>query len=252
MGEPQNSSSFADHIGCSQQPQEDVGDRVTHDDATSRTAFLNNQGKALLENDAQTGVSHVISTAEKATSPGRHELPREVTDNMSCEKEDTTETLRTSVRRNNETHSLKSDTVELQTANDASSLASQELQACQQDLNANGNEIQNLQQSIRSIEAQLLRQSIRRDFLGSDASGRLYWGCFFPEEHPHILVDGCMSLQKSVQVDLAGSKVSSPFLHDIDHGRLMVSPWICYETEAEISELVLWLHDDDPKERDLR
>ncbi|KAF8092339.1 hypothetical protein N665_0417s0036 [Sinapis alba] len=259
MGEPQNSSSFADHIGCSQQPQEGVGNRVTHDDDTSRAAFLNNnQGKALLETDAQTGVSHVISsesnisTPEKATPPGRHELPIEVTDNVSCEKEAITETLHTSVGRNDETHSLKTDAVELQTANDASSLASQELQACQQDLNATSNEIQNLQQSIRSTEAQLLRQSIRRDFLGSDASGRLYWGCCFPEEHPRILVDGCMSLQKSVQVDRTGSKVSSPFLNDIDHGRLMVSPWVCYETEAEISELVLWLHDDDLKERDLR
>ncbi|KAL0744578.1 hypothetical protein Bca4012_086091 [Brassica carinata] len=258
-GESQSSSSFADRIGCSQQPQEGVGDRVTHDYDTSRAAFLNNnQGKALLETDAQTGVSHVISsesnisTPEKAKSPGRHELPIEVTDNMSCEKEDITETLHTSVGRNDETHTLKPNAVKLQTANDASSLASQELQACQQDLNATSDEIQNLQQSIRSIEAQLLRQSIRRDFLGSDASGRLYWGCYFPEEHPRILVDGCMSLQKSVQVDLTGSKVSSPFLHDIDHGRLMVSPWTCYETEAEISELVLWLHDDDPKERDLR
>ena len=249
MGEPQNSSSFADHNG----------DRVTHDDDSSRAAFLNNnQGKALLETDAQTGVSNVISCAsnisspEKATSPGRHELPIEVTDNMSCEEEDTTETLQTSVGRNDETQCLKPDAVELQTANDASSVAFQELQACQRDLNAASNEIENVQQSIRSIEAQLLRQSIRREFLGSDASGRLYWGCSFPEEHPRILVDGCMSLQKPVQVDPTGSKVSSPFLRDIDHGRLMVSPWTCYETEAEISELVLWLHDDDLKERDLR
>ncbi|KAF3586602.1 hypothetical protein F2Q69_00032602 [Brassica cretica] len=259
MGEPQNSSSFADHIGCSQQPQDGVVDRVTHDDDTSRAQFLNNNhGKAQLETDAQTGVSLVtssetnISTREKATSPGRHELPIEVTDNMSCEKEDITETLRTSAGRNDETQCLKPDAVELQTANDASSVASQELQACQRDLNAASNEIENLQQSIRSIEAQLLRQSIRRDFLGSDASGRLYWGCSFPEEHPRILVDGCMSLQKPVQVDQTGSKVSSPFLRDIDHGRLMVSPWTCYQTEAEIRELVLWLHDDDLKERDLR
>ena len=259
MGEPQNSSSFADHIGCSQQPQDGVVDRVTHDDDTSRAQFLNNNhGKAQLETDAQTGVSLVtssetnISTREKATSPGRHELPIEVTDNMSCEKEDITETLRTSAGRNDETQCLKPDAVELQTANDASSVASQELQACQRDLNAASNEIENLQQSIRSIEAQLLRQSIRRDFLGSDAIGRLYWGCSFPEEHPRILVDGCMSLQKPVQVDQTGSKVSSPFLRDIDHGRLMVSPWTCYQTEAEIRELVLWLHDDDLKERDLR
>ncbi|CAH8340511.1 unnamed protein product [Eruca vesicaria subsp. sativa] len=258
MGEPQNSSSFVDHRGRNQQ-QEGVGDRVPHDDDTSSAAFLNNnQGKAPLETDAQTGGSHVISsenkipTPEKVTSPRRNELPVELTDHMSCEREDTTETLDKSIGRNHETHSIKPNTVELKTAHDASSLASQELQACQQDLNATGNEIQNLQQSIRSIESQILRQSIRRDFLGSDASGRLYWGCYFAEEHPRILVDGSMSLQKSIQVDLTGSKVPSPFLHAVDHGRLMVSPWTYYETEAEISELVLWLHDDDPKERDLR
>uniref|UniRef100_A0A1J3G4M9 Methyl-CpG-binding domain-containing protein 9 n=1 Tax=Noccaea caerulescens TaxID=107243 RepID=A0A1J3G4M9_NOCCA len=250
MGDPQNSSSFPDHIGCNQQPQEGVGDRVTHDDDTSSAAFLNkNQGKAPLETDAQGRESHVISdeskisSLEKATSPERHELliadaSPHVTDGLSCE--------------NHETHSLKSSALELQTAQDASSLASQELQACQQDLNTTSTEIENLQQSIRSIESQLLRQSIRRDFLGSDASGRLYWGCCFPEEHPRILVDGSISLQKSAQVDLTGSKVPSPFLHAVDHGRLMVSPWTYYETEAEISELVQWLHDDDLKERDLR
>ncbi|KAG2318295.1 hypothetical protein Bca52824_021417 [Brassica carinata] len=258
MGEPQNSSSFADHHGCNQQ-QEGVIDRVPHDDDTSSAASLNNnQGKAPLETDPQTGESNVISsenkipTPKKVTSHGRNESPIKVTDHMSCEREDTTETLDKSVGRNHETHTIKPNAVELKTAHDASSLASQELQACQQDLNATSNEIQNLQQSIRSIESQILRQSIRRDFLGSDASGRLYWGCYFAEEHPRILVDGSMSLQKSVQVDLTGSKVPSPFLHAVDHGRLMVSPWTYYETEAEISELVLWLHDDDPKERGLR
>ncbi|KAG2245500.1 hypothetical protein Bca52824_085128 [Brassica carinata] len=258
MGEPQNSSSFADHHGRHQQ-QENVGDRIPHDDGTSSAAFLtNNQGKAPIETHAQTRGSNVISsenkipTPEKVTSPGRNELPIEVTEHMSCEIEDTTETLYKSVGKNRETHTINPNAVELKTAHDASSLASQELQACRQDLNATSNEIQNLQQSIRSIESQILRQSIRRDFLGSDGSGRLYWGCYFAEEHPRILVDGSMSLQKPVQVDQTGSKVSSPFLHDIDHGRLMVSPWTCYQTEAEISELVLWLHDDDPKERELR
>ena len=258
MGEPQNSSSFADHHGRHQQ-QENVGEKVPHDDGTSSAAFLtNNQGKAPIETHAQTGGSNVISsenkihTPEKVTSPGRNELPIEVTDHMSCEIEDTTETLDKSVGKNRETHSIKPNAAELKTAHDASSLASQELQACRQDLNATSNEIQNLQQSIRSIESQILRQSIRRDFLGSDGSGRLYWGCYFAEEHPRILVDGSMSLQKAVQVDLTGSKVPSPFLHAVDHGRLMVSPWTYYETEAEISELVLWLHDDDPKERELR
>ncbi|KFK37611.1 hypothetical protein AALP_AA3G005700 [Arabis alpina] len=255
MGELQNSSRFADHIGCDQQPQEGAGDRVTHDDATSSAAFLNkNQGKSSLETNAQTGESHVISSESKISSPKKvispatHELPSA----ESCEK-DASETLQKSVGRNvDETHSLKANAVESQTAQDASSLASQELQACQQDLKATTNDIQNLQQSIRSIESQLLRQSIRRDFLGSDASGRLYWGCCFPEEHPRILVDGSMSLQKSVQGDLTGSKVPSPFLHAVEHGRLMVSPWMYYETEPEISELVQWLHGDDPKERDLR
>nr|VDD53569.1 unnamed protein product [Brassica oleracea] len=258
MGEPQNSSSFADHHGRHQQ-QENVGDRIPHDDGTSSAAFLtNNQGKAPIETHAQTRGSNVISsenkipTPEKVTSPGRNELPIEVTEHMSCEIEDTTETLDKSVGKNRETHTINPNAVELKTAHDASSLASQELQACRQDLNATSNEIQNLQQSIRSIESQILRQSIRRDFLGSDGSGRLYWGCYFAEEHPRILVDGSMSLQKAVQVDLTGSKVPSPFLHAVDHGRLMVSPWTYYETEAEISELVLWLHDDDPKERELR
>lgn len=258
--EPHNSSHFADQMGCDQRPQEGVGDGVTHDDETSSTAFLNtNQGKAPLETDSQPGDLHVnsggskIASPEKITSPGRHELPvadisPHVTDNLSCE----IDTLDKSVGRIHETHSLNSNAVELQTAHDASSQASQELQACQQDLNATSHEIQNLQLSIRSVESQLLKQSIRRDFLGNDASGRLYWGCCFPDENTRILVDGSISLQKPVQADLTGSRVPSPFLQAVDHGRLTLSPWTYYETEAEISELVQWLHDDDPKERDLR
>lgn len=268
VGEPHNSGHFADQMGCDQRPQEGVGDGVTHDD--SSTAYLNkNQGKAPLETDSQPGEfqdsqpgeSHVnfeskISSPETITSPGRHELPiadtsPHVTDNPSFEK-DTSETLHKSVGRNYETHSLNSNAVEFPTAHDASSQASQELQACLQDLNATSHEIQNLQQSIRSIESQLLKQSIRRDFLGNDASGRLYWGCCFPDENPRILVDGSISLHKPVQADLMGSKVPSPFLHAVDHGRLRFSPWTYYETETEISELVQWLHDDDLKERDLR
>ncbi|KAG7580253.1 Methyl-CpG DNA binding [Arabidopsis suecica] len=268
VGEPHNSGLFADQMGCDQRPQEGVGDGVTHDD--SSTAYLNkNQGKAPLETDSQPGEfqdsqpgeSHVnfeskISSPETITSPGRHDLPisdtsPHVTDNPSFEK-DTSETLHKSVGRNHETHSLNSNAVEIPTAHDASSQASQELQACLQDLNATSHEIQNLQQSIRSIESQLLKQSIRRDFLGNDASGRLYWGCCFPDENPRILVDGSISLQKPVQADLMGSKVPPPFLHAVDHGRLRLSPWTYYETETEISELVQWLHDDDLKERDLR
>lgn len=262
VGEPHNSSYFADQMGCDPQPQEGVGDGVTRDDETSSTAYLNkNQGKSPLETDTQPGESHVnfgeskISSPETISSPGRHELPIAdtsplVTDNLP--EKDTSETLLKSVGRNHETHSPNSNAVELPTAHDASSQASQELQACQQDLSATSNEIQNLQQSIRSIESQLLKQSIRRDFLGTDASGRLYWGCCFPDENPRILVDGSISLQKPVQADLIGSKVPSPFLHTVDHGRLRLSPWTYYETETEISELVQWLHDDDLKERDLR
>ncbi|EFH60538.1 methyl-CpG-binding domain 9 [Arabidopsis lyrata subsp. lyrata] len=268
VGEPHNSGHFADQMGCDQRPQEGVGDGVTHDD--SSTAYLNkNKGKAPLETDSQPGEfqdsqpgeSHVnfeskISSPETISSPGRHEKPiadtsPHVTDNPSFEKY-TSETLHKSVGRNHETHSLNSNAVEIPTAHDASSQASQELQACLQDLNATSHEIHNLQQSIRSIESQLLKQSIRRDFLGNDASGRLYWGCCFPDENPRILVDGSISLQKPVQADLMGSKVPSPFLHAVDHGRLRLSPWTYYETETEISELVQWLHDDDLKERDLR
>ncbi|EOA29709.1 hypothetical protein CARUB_v10012794mg [Capsella rubella] len=255
-----NSSHFADQMGCDERTHEGVGDGVTHDDETSSTAFLNkNQGKAPLETNSQPGDLHVdsggnkVSSQKKITSPGRHELlvadisPR-ATDNLTFEKD----TLHKSVGRIHETHPLHSNAVELQSVHDASSQASQELQACQQDLNATSNEIQNLQLSIRSVESQLLKQSIRRDFLGNDSSGRLYWGCCFPDENPRVLVDGSISLQKPVQANLTGSRAPSPFLQAVDHGRLTLSPWTYYETESEISELVQWLHDDDPKERDLR
>ncbi|XP_010551894.1 PREDICTED: methyl-CpG-binding domain-containing protein 9 [Tarenaya hassleriana] len=248
--EPQKSSGSADHLGSDSRPRDGIGSRATLDDLSehsSATLSNNNGGKPALDTSTQpedacsiSGESKILPL-KKDTAPSSCELP------MPVHK---------SVGKNQEEPSLPSNSVELHTCHDASSLASEEVQACQLELNTINNDILHLQKSMTSIESQLLKQSIRRDFLGCDSGDRLYWLSCLPDGHPHIFVDESVSVQKSLSLhshtDLIGSKAPSPFLSGVDHGRVMRSPWTYYETDTEIEELVQWLKDDDPKERDLK
>lgn len=143
------------------------------------------------------------------------------------------------------------------------------------EINSLKNEISHLQDSIASLESQLMMTSLRRDFLGRDSFDRLYWVIGRPGKRPWLVVDENISVpqeitkEKEIRVpnsnssgDLASwrgrnnypsgsdaAKCPNSFLNE----RLRNSfPWVLYESDYEIRELVSWLRDSDPKERELR
>ncbi|KAF9623039.1 hypothetical protein IFM89_036020 [Coptis chinensis] len=137
------------------------------------------------------------------------------------------------------------------------------------------NEISLLMSSLASVELQLLKVSMRRDFLGRDSAGRLYWVLCRPERSPWLVVDWSSSqLQKrgnegeELLVETFDSGCSIPFSiprrpaasssYGIQpnaypcHGVQLFPSCVSYDSDAEIQELIEWLRDSDPRERDLR
>ncbi|GFY87180.1 methyl-CPG-binding domain 9 [Actinidia rufa] len=119
------------------------------------------------------------------------------------------------------------------------------------ELNSLRNEISLLQGSVSSMEMQLMKLSVRGDFLGSDSAGRLYWALAKLTGHPWVIVNSRETLQQGVEVTF-GSRASCPSLHELSDANTPCFPWISYQSEAEIKELVECLSDDDPKERELK
>jgi hypothetical protein len=156
------------------------------------------------------------------------------------------------------------------------SVSVNESQTYHLELNSVRNDIALLQDSISTVESQLLRLSVRREFLGSDSVGRLYWASATPSGHPRVIVCGSALQHERKKIyhggtvdkisvpqnstssgidthlNLEGSKACCPFLYELNDATTLCSSWVCYETEAEIDELIGWLKDSDPKERELK
>lgn len=140
-------------------------------------------------------------------------------------------------------------------------------------------EISRLQDSISSVESQLLKVSLRRDFLGRDSSGRLYWVFGCPGKRPQLIADGSMSVQckrrrinanisptaNSLGYSSFGNSIlsrgygypqpcNSSCSSDLEpyNGICGSSQWVSYESDKEIQELVGWLRGLDARERDLK
>ncbi|KAL8269079.1 hypothetical protein R6Q59_002877 [Mikania micrantha] len=75
----------------------------------------------------------------------------------------------------------------------------------------------------------------KRNFLGRDSAGRLYWALGGPER---LFVSGPYS---EGEVSVASDSSSKEF-----------DSWICYESDAEMETLVDWLRDDNARERELK
>ncbi|CAL5370051.1 unnamed protein product [Camellia sinensis] len=123
------------------------------------------------------------------------------------------------------------------------------------ELNSVRNQISLLQESICSMEMQLMKISVRREFLGCDSAGRLYWVLAKLGRHPWVIVNtlnsGEMTLQQGVKIS-SGSRGSFPYVHELNDVNTLCFPWVSYQSEAEIKELAGFLRDDDTKERELK
>ncbi|XP_022739845.1 methyl-CpG-binding domain-containing protein 9-like isoform X2 [Durio zibethinus] len=172
---------------------------------------------------------------------------------------------------------LPSDMTNLNAVKQVPSVAENESPSYHLESNTIKSEIQQLQDLIISLESQLLKLSVRKEFLGSDSSGRLYWISAMPGGYPQVIVDGSLVLQRrrnflgyedrlhdtpvnwnytSVSTDngtkAEGSKASCPYLYDAKDAISVGSPWVAYQSDAEIEGLIDWLNDNDPKEKELK
>ena len=152
-----------------------------------------------------------------------------------------------------------------------------ELQAYHAELNSVKSDIAVLQKSLTSVELELLKVSVRREFLGSDSVGCLYWASGRPTGHSQIIVDGSAALQNRRRMNglqgqvgkssalqssfqlivdshlpLEGSKDCYRYQHEGDNAFALHSPWVSYQTDEEINELVSCLKNSDTKERELK
>jgi hypothetical protein len=136
------------------------------------------------------------------------------------------------------------------------------------------NEIAVLQDSIACLESQLQRVSLRKDFLGRDSAGRLYWGFSWPGTSPWVVVDGTMLVQQK-KIEEQGTSlpdsstlrypsfgtgtilsservnISSPYVCEHNDGTSFSFSWVSFQSDAEIEELIGWLRDSYPQEREL-
>ncbi|XP_014510912.1 methyl-CpG-binding domain-containing protein 9 [Vigna radiata var. radiata] len=150
---------------------------------------------------------------------------------------------------------------------DASHMVLNESEPYHLELNAIKRDISLLQESITNVVSQLLRLSVRREFLGIDSIGRLYWASTLPGGHSRIVVDASAALLHGKGMSFSRDYVekfsvlqncsltekdSSPFMSQLRNALVNSAPWIAYETDAEIEELLGWLDDNDPKERELK
>ncbi|XP_055960953.1 methyl-CpG-binding domain-containing protein 9 isoform X2 [Mercurialis annua] len=121
-----------------------------------------------------------------------------------------------------------------------------------------------VQHLIRSIESQLLKQSMRMEFLGWDSRGRMYWASATPGGRPLIKVDGSFTFAQEnyrfetassgtdTSLNLEGSRACFPSLFNPNFAVGVSSAWVSYETDSEIKELIGWLSDSSQKEIELK
>ncbi|XP_078443841.1 methyl-CPG-binding domain 9 isoform X2 [Wolffia australiana] len=91
------------------------------------------------------------------------------------------------------------------------------------ELNSLKAEFSRLEESFVDLESQLLVSALRRDFLGRDSLGRIYWSIVRPRHRPWLLVEA-------------------------EEG----SPFTIYDSEQEVDKLVGCLQEGDPREWDLK
>ncbi|XP_010251295.1 PREDICTED: methyl-CpG-binding domain-containing protein 9 [Nelumbo nucifera] len=153
----------------------------------------------------------------------------------------------------------------------------EESQTCNLELNSLKNEISLLQDSIASVESQFLKVSMRRDFLGRDSAGRLYWVLARPGRRPWLVVDGSAVVQQKQRkmeeqwdsfaksstlrnnvpyqdshLSSRGTNGSCPHAYELNDLFHYSSSWFAYESDAEIQELIGWLKASDPREKELK
>ncbi|KAL7241003.1 hypothetical protein ACSBR2_006598 [Camellia fascicularis] len=105
------------------------------------------------------------------------------------------------------------------------------------------NEISVIQDSIAHVESELLKVSVRKEFLGKDSGGRVYWVFGRPDTSSLVVFNGCMEVKKSEMKELGDPTEKNSNLRN---------SLVSYQSDTEIEELVGWLRDGDARDRELK
>lgn len=136
-----------------------------------------------------------------------------------------------------------------------------ETQSWQVELCSLKNGISLLESSIGTLQSQFLKLSIRREFLGSDSLGRLYWAAASPDLQLRFIAYGSLAakvegkasdLSRLDGANLEGSKACCPYWYESNAAVAAYPLLVSYQSNAEIKELIGWLRDNDPKEKALK
>ncbi|KAI0502436.1 hypothetical protein KFK09_017386 [Dendrobium nobile] len=148
---------------------------------------------------------------------------------------------------------------------------------CDLEVNSLKKEISQLQESIASMESQLMMASLRREFLGRDSLDQLYWIIGRPGKRSWLVVDGSMLIAQerrqvkelylqskcSQNLGSRGSvlrrKAPSGLFHcydtsgyDMHASAYGSSSIVIFESDSELEKLIGWLRDSEPRERELK
>uniref|UniRef100_A0A0D3F1W2 Methyl-CpG-binding domain-containing protein 9 n=1 Tax=Oryza barthii TaxID=65489 RepID=A0A0D3F1W2_9ORYZ len=131
---------------------------------------------------------------------------------------------------------------------EASSTKSIELDADNNEMDTLSDDISKLQDSISLLESQINMASSRRECLGKDSIGRLYWVIGRPGKRPWLVADGSMLIPKERDISMVNSYPPSAF----DCKGWNSASIFIYESDEEIQCLLDWLRDYDPREKELK
>ncbi|XP_042421251.1 methyl-CpG-binding domain-containing protein 9-like isoform X1 [Zingiber officinale] len=136
------------------------------------------------------------------------------------------------------------------------------------------NQISHVELSISRVESQLMMTSLRRDFLGRDSFGRLYWAICRPGIRPWLVADGSTMVPEESSrmeelsqpkgndlVDMvspSSAPMSGPGGSDVcstsacGSQKFSYYSFSLYENDNDIQEITSWLTSADPKEKELK
>ncbi|KAA8529561.1 hypothetical protein F0562_033640 [Nyssa sinensis] len=130
-------------------------------------------------------------------------------------------------------------------------------QAYNLELNSLKNEISVLHDSIARIESELLKVSVRKEYLGRDSAGQLYLVFGGPGSCPGLVSGIMATLRNSFSYGIEnpstsrGLDVSNLYEYEQNNG-VPICTWLSYQSDAEIEALIGWLKDTDARERELK
>ncbi|KAJ3679082.1 hypothetical protein LUZ60_017093 [Juncus effusus] len=115
------------------------------------------------------------------------------------------------------------------------------------------NEILAMQDTIMDLESQLSAVCLRREFIGRDVLGRLYWFITPPDKKPSILVDGSSPIPEEKSGNSNPGFRNTGFSKSrFEKEKETRDSFVLYESDEEVNSLVNWLSDGDFREKELK